>query len=35
MMFRDIVQGKNEKDKNDIIKRLHGRIDNKGGKLVA
>lgn len=34
-MFRDIVQGKNEKDKNDIIKRLHGRIDNKGGKLVA
>ena len=35
MMFSDIVQGKNEKDKNDIIKRLHGRIDNKGGKLVA
>ena len=34
-VFRDIVQGKNEKDKDEIIKRLHYRIDNKGGKFVA
>lgn len=34
-IFRDIVQGKDEKDKDEIIKRLHYRIDNKEGKLVA
>ena len=35
MIFRDIVQGKDEKDKDELIKRLHYRIDNKRGKFVA
>lgn len=34
-VFRDIVQGKDEKDKDELIKRLHYRIDNKRGKFVA
>lgn len=34
-VFRDIVQGVDEKEKDKIIKRLHHRIDNKYGKLVA
>lgn len=34
-LFRDIVQGVDEKEKDKIIKRLHHRIDNKYGKLVA